>query len=104
MSLRQLAETLRHGRKITFHVAGSEPITGYLAGMDASYFLVLVPTGDSFTTEMVYRPNNHSLTLHPESTYQNEPSKQAMEKILHRFRTFMHHRVSRGESDSRKAG
>lgn len=107
MSVKQLAQTVRYGRRVTFLIFDGDPITGYLAGMDAKYFLVLSPGHDGFERWVVSRAGNPAFRLHDEVTYDTEPQRSAMEAIIGPFRGWISNRIfnnARSDSDARKAG
>lgn len=103
MSEKQLQQTVRRGRKVTFLIFDGEPITGYLAGMDDEYYLVLEPdpVGNTFKRWMVTRSCNPAFELHEEETYQNEKCHVVMDEIIGPFRGWI---SARRNSDARKAG
>jgi hypothetical protein len=93
MSDKQLSQTVKYGRKITFQVFDGEPVVGYLAGMDEHYFLVLIPQKDGFRKVCVARLGCPSFELHPEASYVNEPHHDQMEEIIQPFRSWLVNRV-----------
>jgi hypothetical protein len=106
MHIKQLAQTVRYGRKVTFHVFDGDPVTGYLAGMDREYFLVLEPHHDGFKRWGIRRDGNPAFLLHGEQTYDSEAQKDALEEVIGPFRGWVNNRVlgNRNESDTRRAG
>jgi hypothetical protein len=107
MSVKQLAQTVRYGRKITFLVFDGDPITGYLGGMDEEYFYVLSPIHEGFERWVINRAGNPAFMLHAEATYDGEPQREAMEEIIGRFRGWISKNIlngQRSDSDARKAG
>jgi hypothetical protein len=86
MTDKQLARTVHHGRKITFDRIARDPITGYLGGLDAMNYLVLIPGEESVTQMLVARAGVCTLTLHQESTLDTEPLVAEIERILSAFR------------------
>ncbi len=108
MNQRQLAQTVRYGRKITFLIAGGTEITGYLAGMDPDYFYVLAPEHEAFSRWVVNRSGNPAFRMHERSTYEQEPQHAEMDKIIGPFRSAMTNQViRRGNGNTaapRKAG
>jgi hypothetical protein len=106
MSTRQLAQTVRYGRLVTFLIFDGDPITGYLGGMDEDSFLVLVPGTKSYEKWVINRSGNPAYKLHDESSYEGEPTRDAMEEIIAPFRGYVVNRIFNGgarESDTRKA-
>lgn len=106
MSVKQLAQTVRYGRKVTFLVFDGDPITGYLGGMEDEYFLVLSPTEDGFEKWVLNRSGNPAFRLHTTATYEKEPQREAMEEIIGPFRGWVIARIfnGRNDTDPRKAG
>lgn len=103
MSIKQLAQTVRYGRKVTFLVFDGEPIIGYLGGMDTEYLYVLSPTADSFQRWVISRSGSPAFELHEQSTYDDEPHRAEMENIVGPFRTWIVNRIF-GRDSTRKAG
>lgn len=104
MVLRQLAETVKHGRRVTFQI-GDTKLNGYLAGIDATHYFVLVPEGEQVRSLFVAREASPIFEVHPEPTYQYEPQRQNMERIIGKFRGAIVNRILvPGDSDARKAG
>lgn len=105
MVLRQLAETVKHGRRVTFQVRSAESVTGYLAGIDETHFFVLAPEGERVRLLFVTRDASPVFEVHPESTYQDEEQHPYMERIIGKFRSAIINRILvPGDSDARKAG
>lgn len=91
MSLRQLALAVSYGRKISFHIFDNDPVTGYLAAMDDTFFLVLMPvqSGTSFIRKLVARSSITLVDLHDVETYSSEPCRTDMEEIVAPFRSWI---------------
>lgn len=89
MSENQLIQSVRNGRKIECDIFDDKPVEGYLAGMDDEYLFVLVPDAkqSGFSQRLVRRDCNPQMSLSSDSTYDDEPSREAMEKIIGPFRT-----------------
>jgi hypothetical protein len=104
MSTRQIAQTVRYGRKVTFLVFDGDPITGYLAGMDEDSFLVLAPKNDGYEKWIINRSGNPAYQLHDEPTYEGESARSAMDEIIGPFRGYVMNRIfgDSRESDARK--
>lgn len=100
MSTKQLAQSVRHGRKVTFQIYDGEPITGYLGGMDEEYFYVLTPEEGGYRRLVILRAGSPAFELHAESTYEVEPQREAMEEIIRPFRGFIMNRIFGNGSDS----
>lgn len=107
-SVREIAQTVRYGRKVTFLVFDGDPIEGYVAGMDEDYFYVLAPNADGkgFRRWYINRAGNPAFELHAESTYGNEPQREAMDVIIAPFRGWVSsHVLGNGrDTETRKAG
>jgi hypothetical protein len=65
MTTRQIAATVRWGRKITFCPLDQDRITGYVAGIDREMLLVLVPR---YNREHDYEPVVDKYLIHRGST------------------------------------
>lgn len=93
MHEKQLAQTVKYGRKVTFQLFDGDPVTGYLAGMDDRYFLMLVPGKDGFRKVCVAYSGSPSFELHADNSYADEPHYAAMEEIIGPFRGFVSNRM-----------
>lgn len=96
MSDRQIAATVRFGRKVTLWPVDQDPISGYVAGLDRYTFFVLVPNNaqDPNPEQPVLRKylvhkSGTLIELHDESTLDAEPEaiRDALRKIIMPFRT-----------------
>jgi hypothetical protein len=88
MRARQLASTVRQGRKILFSVLDEEPVIGYLAGMDEDTYFVVVPETDKDEVHKVLLSRQSILLfqLFDERTFQEEPLYEKMNAIVKPFR------------------
>lgn len=89
MTEKQLGGSVLHGRQITFAITGSDPITGYLGGLDSDSFLVLVVEDGSVRPHLVSRHASPFQELHPASTLSDEPSLDYLEAVLVPFRKWV---------------
>lgn len=97
MTARQLASTVRQGRKITF-ILLEEYFTGYLTGVDATNYFVLVPppaspednslahSPDGFSKVLVPKAAIQFLQMHDERTFREEALYNQMEPVVKPFR------------------
>lgn len=90
IALRQLAETVVHGRKVAFFVEGDRH-EGYLAGFDADTFFFLVPPtrGDDVKQFLVPRTPQPILEISGDSTYERENWHRKMERVIRPFRQYV---------------
>lgn len=86
MSVKQIARTVVDGRLVTFHIFDGEPICGYVAGMDDYNWLVVTPAGDK---HLVHKGSCPRTDLHDESTYETEPNREEIEKVVGPFRRYV---------------
>jgi hypothetical protein len=91
MTEKQLFRSVEQGRAITFDVFESEPIRGYLAGIDDERFFVLQPNPDGgFRKRFVSREGGGTpvFEIHDVSvdSYRTEPCHAEMERIIAPFR------------------
>ena len=89
MTEKQLGNSVRHGRKITFARQDAEPITGYLAGLDHDSFLVLCPETKGVRQHLLNRHATPWQEIHPESTLAEEQHCAALEEVLKPFRKWV---------------
>lgn len=89
MSDKQFAAQVAYGRKITFEMLYDASLTGYLAGIDAEYFLVLVPVDGGITSHLLRREASHRQVLHSQSTLESEECFPALENIIGPFRKWV---------------
>jgi hypothetical protein len=89
MTEKQLGNSVLHGRMITFAQVNADPITGYLAGLDDDYFLVLVPDSDGVLHYLLKRDVIPWKEIHVKSTLREEAYREALESILEPFRKWV---------------
>lgn len=104
MTRRQLFQTVKSGQRITFSVFDADPVTGYLAGIDDDHFFVLEPEHNSGFHKKVIREGCCPVFLiHPEPSFDDEPDKEEMERIISPFRSWVLSQIygqkSRSERD-----
>lgn len=88
---RQLASSVRNGRKIMFTILDENPIAGYLAGWDEEAYLVLYEDDDDgeLYKEIISKNNILKITLFDEKTFRDENHYKEMEAIVRPFRDFL---------------
>lgn len=89
MTEKQLGNSVVHGRKISFTIAGDYVITGYLGGLDDDSFLVLVVRDDRVCPHLVSRRDTLFQQLHSASTLSEEPHMELLEAVLVPFRKWV---------------
>jgi hypothetical protein len=87
MSSKQLARTVVHGRKVTFRFPTGDPISGYLGGMDDFHWLVVAP--ESGLKHLIHKGSACIITLADTHTYESEPLRDQMEKVIGPFRRYV---------------
>lgn len=96
MSDKQIAASVRFGRKVTFWPLDLDPITGYVAGMDRYTYFVLVPNPDhephsnvQVLRKYLVHKSGTLIELHDESSIdlEDEPFREELRKIVVPFRT-----------------
>lgn len=86
MSSKQLARTVMLGRRIALTLTNGEKIVGYLCGMDDFHWMVVTPDGEKALT---HKGNVSVVRLGEESTYESEPKREELEKVVGPFRQFV---------------
>lgn len=90
MTERQLAHSVHNGRRVTLVLDDDAEITGYIAGWDDDALLVLVPTAaDGEHQQIVARTSVRRVRLHTESTWEQEPGLDGLEKTMGPFRRWV---------------
>lgn len=89
MTEKQLGNAAVRGRMITFARAGEQPITGYLGGLDADFFLVIMPEKDNLRTFLVNRLDSPWQEIHPEPTLDSEAHRESIEAIVGPFSAWL---------------
>lgn len=93
MSKKQLYNSVKNGQRITFRIFDSDDVTGYLAGIDESYFFVLEPEHESFKKKIIRHDGSPVFEIHEAHSYEEEPAYTEMDEIIHKFRTWVMRRV-----------
>jgi hypothetical protein len=72
---KQLYATVRYGRRCTFHVAGQDPIEGYVVGIDRYTYVVLATQGHGFAYRrcIIHKATASPIWLHEQATLDDEP-------------------------------
>lgn len=90
MRARQLASTVRQGRKIMFFILDEDPIDAYLAGWDSDTYFVVYPyttsDGPKVMKELIPKQNVLKIFLFDESSFREESLYDDMNKIVRPFR------------------
>jgi hypothetical protein len=87
MRARQLASTVRQGRKICFFILDEDPIEGYLAGWDDdTYFVVYPYNKNEVCKELLPKSSILKIFLFDTSTFREEALYEEMNKIVRPFR------------------
>lgn len=86
MRARQLASTVRQGRKITFIILDEDPIDCYLAGWDEDTYFVVYPYGNDVIKELISKSAVLKVVLSDTGTFREEPFYDEMNKIVRPFR------------------
>ena len=86
MRARQLASTVRQGRKIMFFILDEDPIDGYLAGWDADTYFVVYPYDGEVMTEMIPKSSILKFFLYKTGSFREEALYEEMNKIVRPFR------------------
>lgn len=87
MRAKQLASSVRQGRKLTFLILDEYPIEGYLAGWDDdTYFVVYEYEGEVFKT-LIPKSNILRITLSDKGTFREEKLYEKMNEVVRPFRT-----------------
>lgn len=85
MTRSQLARTVADGKLISFTLLdGEPPVIGYLAGMDDFHWFVLTPEVEQV---FVHKGSASRFSVASESTYDAEPRRDELEKIIASFRS-----------------
>jgi hypothetical protein len=90
MWAKQLASTVRQGRKITVSILDEEQQEGYLAGMDAQSIFLLVPTLTGSHQKLLI-PRTAILFVHiqDERTFMEESDYDEMSKVARPFKDYI---------------
>jgi hypothetical protein len=85
-STKQIVQTVKDGRKVYFKTVVGD-ISGYVAGMDDYHWMVVTPA-ENLTTHLVHK-SAPLISLGRASTYQDEDTKEEMDKIIAPFRQWV---------------
>ena len=93
MRARQLASSVRQGRKLTFIILDENPVEGYLAGWDADTYFVIYTNLSSPTVQKTLIPKQSILRiiLHDERTFRedDEQVNRVMDPLVKKFRDYI---------------
>lgn len=100
MTLAQAFRSVKLGQKVTafVHHGDEDCVTGYLAGADAECWFILQPDATTYRQKLVSRVRCPVLEIHIERTYDQEPLRREMEKVVVHFRTWVDQNVLSGRS------
>ena len=84
MSTKQLAQTVKDGRKLRFNFPSGDPLVGYLGGMDDYHWLVVTAT----SKHLIHKGNVTMVDIFSESTYDREMTDD-MEAVIGPFRRYI---------------
>jgi hypothetical protein len=95
MTMSRIGRTVLHGQRITawLHCEKEWAVCGYLAGMDDDHWFILRPEGDELLQFLVQRRPIPVLEIHTECTYDQEPLRREMDKMIVHFRTWLSRNV-----------
>ena len=100
VTLAQAARSVKLGQKVTAFVrfGDEDRVTGYLAGADDECWFILRPeTAERRLRQFVVsRRDAPVLEIHIERTYDQEPLRREMERIVVHFRTWVAQNVLSG--------
>lgn len=92
---KQIAGSVRFGRKVTFYPLDMDAVTGYVGGFDRYTYFVLVPNLKALDDPnepllikwLIHKASTH-IQLHDESTFDKEPEeiRYELKEILHSFK------------------
>lgn len=90
MSDRQIAATVRFGRKITIWPVDQDEVTGYVAGVDRFNYFLLVPDAEQplVVHKFLVHKAGALIELHDSSTLDREPEelRDQLRRIIVPFR------------------
>lgn len=91
VSNRQLAYTVRDGRRVTFHIPNLDPVLGYLAGMDDYHWLVVTP---DLKLHLVHKGFSRVDlgTLDQKGDLESEANKDEIQKLIRPFLQYLQKR------------
>ena len=83
VSSKQLARTVKDGRKVSFWLSSGLEISGYISGMDDYHWFLVTPENRK---HLIHKGLASLITLHDESTYATEPLWELLEQTIAPFR------------------
>ena len=86
MRARQLASTVRQGRRIMISVLDENPVEGYLAGWDSETYFMVYPLDGEVFKMLIPKRNILNILLFDGSSFREEPLYDEMNKIVRPFR------------------
>ena len=87
MRARQLASSVRNGRKLLFTILDEYPIEGYLAGWDDdTYFVVSEDENGNVNKQLIPKQNILKIGLFSARTFREESLYEEMNQIVGPFR------------------
>ena len=95
MTEKQLLQSVVEGRRITFHVFDSDPVSGYLACMEMERLFNQDPTKEGFSQKFVSRTGSGTpvFEIHEKAVYTDETFHSQMEQIIAPFRGWISNNV-----------
>lgn len=86
MSTKQLAHTVKEGRKVVFHFPYEERIEGYLCGIDDYHWMIITPEGQ---VHLVHKGSVAVIDLPFEKSYESEEKLETLEGVVGPFRAWV---------------
>ncbi len=88
VSTKQIAKAVLDGRRVTIHNAVTNPLSGYVCGMDEHHLMLVDPS--SLEILLVHKISGAPvLSISPTATYHLEPQREALDSIVVPFRSFI---------------
>lgn len=101
--MRQLVRAAIEGQKISLLSADQERVvSGYVAGIDDSSLFVLAPDSETNLVRqfLLERAPGQLFEIHAERTYNEEPLRERMHPLMHRFRAWVRANVFAGQQET----
>jgi hypothetical protein len=106
MRTKQLASTVRQGRKITIQVLDEYPFGGYLCGWDEDTYFVIIPSAPSLTggrqnppvKRLVPKNSIQFIDIADERSFQEEESYEQMVGTVQPFKDWINNTYFNDES------
>ena len=86
MSSKQMAYSVRHGRKVILRLRSGNSQEGYLCGEDSFHWRIIRPDGRIL---LVHKAGVELVEFLNEATYDDEPRRDELEKAVGPFREFV---------------